>query len=206
MSPLLDILVNAKRANQLANDLQSRQPPYLGIVTNNRDPNQERRIKVTDAASPGVESHWLRRIKSEPYTDACLPAIGSTVLVIPVEGDATNGWYVSLENATDPPHPKQDAINDRHQLVPGDQLQRVGKNYTLEVGDSLTLKAGSVEWVFNSDGEGGLTLKQTGDVNWDFGNAALYCTNVLDFKINGKSVTVVGAPDTDGDLLTGRGY
>ncbi|MBD2168068.1 hypothetical protein H6G04_27155 [Calothrix membranacea FACHB-236] len=107
-------------------------------MTNNSDPENKRRIKVSLPSSPGLESDWLRRLLPNPQVDPPLPAVGQTVLILYVDGVETNGFYLSTVNATNPPRTKDSAQNDYSEGIPGNREVEVGGNDTLTVSGELS--------------------------------------------------------------------
>lgn len=184
---LFDDLFQATKAAPLALDLEGRSyAPYLAIVTNNADPQGDRRIKVTQPGAPTLETDWIRRLQPSPYIDPPLPPVGSTVLVLSIDGDTTNGWYLQCVNQTNPPLAKADPISDHHQRVPGDQSINVGSTFTLTVdgGASITVGPGNVVTV----------------------SASEILVDTTSFMIKGKQIATVGAVDSQGHALVSKGW
>ncbi|MFS0515152.1 hypothetical protein ACEYW6_10565 [Nostoc sp. UIC 10607] len=139
MTNLIELLHNSQRATQIALDSQGRSSyPTLGIVVQNVDPEKKRRIKVALASSPQLESDWLRRLSTTPFVDEPMPIIGQTVLVLWADGLETNGYYLSVNNLTNPPRDKEDIVKDYSAEIPGNKSVLVNGN------DDLTVK-GEVE-------------------------------------------------------------
>ncbi|BAY64989.1 hypothetical protein NIES22_50900 [Calothrix brevissima NIES-22] len=147
MEQLFEILNNAQKASQIAFDLVGRiNQATLGIVVNNQDPENKRRIKVSLPSSPQVQSDWLRRLSTSPNIDAPLPAIGMTVLVLFAEGVETNGYYLSLINQTNPPRDKESAQDDYSEAIPGNKVVEVGGNLDEVIsGDTTQSTSGNEE-------------------------------------------------------------
>jgi hypothetical protein len=139
MVNLIELLHNSQKATQVALDSQGRSPyGTLGVVVKNEDPDKKRRIKVALASSPQLESDWLRRLSTTPFVDEALPLIGQTVLVLWADGLETNGYYLTVNNLTNPPRDKEDIIKDYSAEIPGNKSVLVNGN------DDLTVK-GEVE-------------------------------------------------------------
>jgi hypothetical protein len=232
MNSIFEILHSSQQANQHALDQVGRMPyPILGVVVRNVDPQSDRRIKIADPANPALESHWLRRAIGFPGFDPPLPEIGQTVLCYWIDGDPANGWYQSVNNATNPPFNKQNDAQDLYQNVPGrqetstggDRKETVSKAYTIQVGQSFRLQNDAGAYIelasngvvtiadaFNHKitlGSGGLNNL----LEWDLGGASIRVKNASDFTISTsesgyKSIASIGAPDSRGDTLTGRGW
>lgn len=197
-SPLDEIfktLHTATKANQIALDTLGRIPyPVLAVVTNNVDPASRRRIQVSDPAKPDLNSDWLRRVNPFPFIDPPVPKVGQTVLCFFVGGDELKGWYLSVTNDTNPPHDKQNPIEDLSLRVP--------KNLTVHFGETAKITCDSgVEILIDTDGK--VSIKAS-ELAIDAPTVAF--NNASSVSINGKQVATVGAPDTRGDNLTGRGW
>lgn len=135
MEEIFNILLNSRKASQVALDSVGRYNyPVLGIVTSVADPENKRRVKVSLPSAPQLESDWLRRLLPSPFIDPPLPTVGQTVLVLYAEGVETNGYYISLMNATNPPRDKESVQDDYSEAIPGNREVEIGGN------DSLTIK------------------------------------------------------------------
>jgi Type VI secretion system/phage-baseplate injector OB domain len=140
MEELFEIWHTSSKASQIALDSVGRHNyPVLGIVTNNDDPENKRRVKVSLASSPALESDWLRRLLPSPFIDPPLPTVGQTVMVLYAEGVETNGYYINLMNATNPPRDKESVKDDYSEGIPGNREIEIGGNDSLLVkGELLT--------------------------------------------------------------------
>ncbi|MBD2196619.1 MULTISPECIES: phage baseplate assembly protein V [Calothrix] len=135
MEEIFKILLDSNKASQVALDSVGRYNyPVMGIVVNNQDPENKRRVKVSLPSAPQLESDWLRRLLPSPFVDPPLPIVGQTVLVLYAEGVETNGYYISLMNATNPPRDKESVQDDYSESIPGNKVVEIGGD------DSLTVK------------------------------------------------------------------
>jgi hypothetical protein len=232
---LLKLLSAAESAIRTTEDMANRETQaYLGIVTNNADLTNNRRVKVLNPANPTLESHWLRRLDITKGQDAPVPAVGQTVLVISVEGSSTNGYYLTLINDTNPAHNKADAINDYSFQGESDYDVKVEKSITFTTSSGCSLK-------LSDNGDINITAAKnitvTGEqidleaetitniksplinlagniVSTGFGGNAgnaqfsgnVEIINASNVSVNNKQVATVGAIDTDGDALVTKGW
>ena len=178
--------------------------PIIAVVTANADPENRRRIKVSDPAAPGLDTDWLRRLTDSPFVDPPLPPIGSTVLVMFVDGDPTNGWYLSCTNDTNPPQSKGNAIADFWAVVKGEATERTDKDRTINVGGSLRLQ---------TDGGAYIELAQNGNIVLGNGSGATISLvgseiihNAPSITAGGKQVATIDALDNGGHVLINKGW
>ncbi|NEU81503.1 phage baseplate assembly protein V [Nostoc sp. UIC 10630] len=142
MNNIFEILNQSQRASQIALDQQGRIPyPTLGIVTNNKDDQNKRRIKVSFPSSPMLESDWIRRLDGGPGVDANLPPINSTVIVFFVDGLESNAYYLPMVNDTNPPKDKGDVVNDYYSTIPGSKNVSVSGTDTLNVSGEVSVNS-----------------------------------------------------------------
>lgn len=134
MEKIFEILNNSQRANQIALDSVGRIPhSTLAIVTNNNDPENKRRVKVSSSSNPSTESDWLIRILPYPNIDPPLPEIGQTVHVDYIDGLETKGCYRTVMNDTNPSKDKKSAVNDHHESTPGNKDESIGGDHTVSI-------------------------------------------------------------------------
>lgn len=169
LDKLFTTIHNSDRASKFALDLENRDLfPALAVVTNNKDPDGKRRIKVALPASPGLESDWIRPLQTSPNLDPPLPKIGSTVLYLSVDG-TLNSWYLSCVNDTNPPLEKEDPVNDHRERTPGKRWLDVAKdfftkclaNLFIDADGNINIKAGKKVTISNTAGAS-LTLHEAG--------------------------------------------
>ncbi|MGV0103965.1 Gp5/Type VI secretion system Vgr protein OB-fold domain-containing protein [Nostoc sp. DSM 114160] len=142
MNNIFEILNQAQKASQIAIDQQGRMPyPTLAIVTNNKDDQNKRRIKVSFPSSPSLESDWIRRLVFAPEVDANLPPINSTVLILFVDGLESNAYYLPIINDTNPPKDKEDIVNDYYSSIPGSKNVSVNGTDTLNVSGEVVINS-----------------------------------------------------------------
>lgn len=177
--------------------------PYLAIVTANDDPQNRRRIKASDPAAPSLETDWLRRLQHHPSIDPPLPKIGQTVLVLSIDGDPLNGWYLLCCNDTNPVLPKANPQDDLHEVVVGDKDERTDGDRIINVGQSLTLK---------NDAGASITLAASGNVvitdaagnSINLASGITFGTSSL--VVGGKQIATVGALDSRSDTIVQKGW
>jgi hypothetical protein len=180
--------------------------PYLAVVTDNKDPQNRRRIKASDPAAPGLETDWIRRLLPYPQVDPPLPVIGSTVIVFSIDGDPLNGWYLECVNDTNPVLPKGDPIADFHNVIPGDTDERTDGDRTINVGKSLTLKndaGASIELA--ASGDIVLTDSAGNSITLSGGISGI-SFNTDSLQVGSKEIATVDAVDSAGHALVNKGW
>jgi hypothetical protein len=166
MDSIFQLLKDSRRANQLALDMEGRSPFCTpAIVTNNADPLNKRRIKVTLQSKGGkTETDWLYRLTPDPYSDPPVPRIGQTVAVMFFDGDAHSGCYLGV--LTNSPNPEQSTdapILDDARTIEGDRVESVGRNDSQRVEESQTIAVGK-QLKLQNDAGASLTLHESGAV------------------------------------------
>jgi hypothetical protein len=216
LSRILGALHQATEASKDAMDSRQRaMVPYLAIVTNNVDPQGLRRVKVTTPQAPGIETPWLRRVLTAPHQDPPLPDIGQTVLVLSIDGDPMNGWFMTANNLANPPQGKGNPVadfwdivkGDRHLTTQGNLTEKVGQNRDLLTNESVTdraednhlIEVGKVLTVRNDAGAS-LVFTESGHVV--LCDAFDHCItlsggigNGITWDLNGDSLDFVNAGD-----------
>ncbi len=159
MSQILSSLAELNRLKSQLAELTNRiYGLQIGIVTDNRDPLNQRRIKVSPQSKAGLApSDWLSHCNPAPAMDAPIPAVGSTVYFQFLDGDPHDGvWLGVTHNDTNPPDPTQsDPVNDCAVEVPGndrrtvvgdsthqttgDRTDEIDKGHTIKVEENFTL-------------------------------------------------------------------
>lgn len=148
----LELLTNAQKASQVAQDQQGRTPyPTLGICTENNDPEDRRRIKVALPSSPQVSSYWINRLVIQPNFDPPMPVVGQTVMVFFVDGLEDQGYYFQLFNDTNPARSKGDAIKDLSEEIPGKKDVSIKEDDSLAVEGKITTNGGDIEIASEKD-------------------------------------------------------
>jgi hypothetical protein len=190
------------------------------IVTNNNDPEGQRRIKVALASKGGqLESNWIQRVQFSPSFDDPLPKRGQTVLVMAVDGNPHDMAYLGvITNDPNPSLDKSNAVDDQSQEIEGESKVTIGSDYTVNCGKSIRLQ--NTAGAYLELNESGFVI--LGDAfghvwtlgggaggsgwNWDANGASINIENATDFQVNGKSITTIGAFDSRGDNLVNRGW
>ncbi len=146
---MFDDLLRIQRGSQQALDLIGRSLyPVAAICCENKDPENLRRIRVSNPSKPAIASDWIQRMSGSPGVDDPLPAIGQTVLCFFVDGSETQGWYLCGLNMTNPPLKKEDSIKDSYREVKGDRslqvqgwvMERSEEDHTISVKEDVILK------------------------------------------------------------------
>jgi phage baseplate assembly protein gpV len=224
----IENLVASHRANPLALDLNGRTLyPYLGIVTNNDDPLGFRRVRVTKRGHPQVSTNWLLAVE-HTYQDLPLPRIGDTVVVLSIEGNDEEGVYMPVVNRRRAPDSGQSSPQDDSTVfIPGDEKHVVqgdavdsSRNREVIVQGTYTNRA-DVQYILRAPvirlispygrieiTSDGITFfpGNAGRIRFNCQGKPMEFTNATSVTINGTQVAGIGAPDTGGDVLTGRGW
>lgn len=201
---IFQALAQAQSASQLAQNEMGRQKKYAAIVTENSDPQNMRRVKVSDPANPGKNTPWIMRELNERNFDPPLPQIGDTVTITSIDDDITKGFYSVAVNASNPPHNKSDVVLDSSRKVEGNQQERTDKDRVIDVGKSLTLRTDSGASIqLTASGSIVITSSSGSSFTLDGG----IVTSTGSFTVGGKEIATVGAADNDdGDTLVTRGW
>lgn len=109
----------------------------LAVVTDNQDPENLRRIRVSLSSQGGVtQSYWIQCGRATSHTDEPLPEIGTTVLIGAIEGNP-NELYVKRTycNDTNPPDLNQgNPTKDNTIHIPGESRHTIASNSYHGVG------------------------------------------------------------------------
>ncbi|MBW4677761.1 MAG: phage baseplate assembly protein V [Desmonostoc geniculatum HA4340-LM1] len=166
MSQILSTLAELSRLKAQLAELPNRvYGLQIGIVSDNADPLNQRRIKVSPQSKAGLApTDWLCHCNPAPAMDAPIPVVGSTVYFQFLDGDPHDGvWLGVTHNDTNPPDPTQSdpvrdcavevAGNDRrtiigsstHQTV-GDRVDETDQNHVVKVEQtySVTTSVGEI--------------------------------------------------------------
>jgi phage baseplate assembly protein gpV len=142
LNPIFEIWHQAKASQETIAELKNKPiAPYLAVVSNIDDPDGKRKIKVAQPHNPQLETDWLRRLQPHGDIDPPLPEVGSTVLVLSVDGVETNGWYLTCVNDTNPAQDKDDAALDHYESTKGKRLLEVMRDYVLKVAQDFIVSA-----------------------------------------------------------------
>jgi hypothetical protein len=161
--------IQAKTGSQRSLDQANRVVyPVLAVVCKIGD---DRRVKVADPANPKIESEWLRRLGAFPGFDPPMPEIGHTVLCMFVDGLFNNGWFIPVENQTNPPQDTPEPLKDSAMIIPGSNIRQVDQNDDKRVEENLTYRVGK-QATFVNDAGASLTLLEAGATEFKdaFGN------------------------------------
>lgn len=139
-SNILQTLADAQKASAYALEARDRQYGLqFATVTDNQDPNNLRRIKVTTEAKGGlVSTDWVMAMRLIPNLDPPLPQVGTSVIIAAIDGDPHDlVWLGPVINMTNPQDDRQsDPINDNSQTIPGDNRKEVGGMSELKIEKS----------------------------------------------------------------------
>jgi hypothetical protein len=235
MQKIFDILTSAEKAARSNNEGRIFGLMFA-IVTNNQDPMNMRRVKVTLESKGGqTQTDWALAMRLIPNYDPPMPAIGTSVIVAAIDGDPHDlVWLGPVVNNTNPQDGEQsDPLNDNSQTIPGASSEAIGKSWSFSTGEDWTGKVGNdmeidIEktcTIKNSAGAS-ITLHESGflvlqdawgrkltwggaggtEYKWDMAGAEIDIVNPSSFKINGKEIATVGAVDSRGDALVNRGW
>jgi len=203
MQDLFTQILIGQKAGAIALDQVGRIPAIsLAVVTDNNDPDKKRRLKVSSPYLPGLDTDWIRRLEPYPSLDPPLPTIGQTVMILAVEGNLLNSFYLSVVNETNPPiQGKTDILNDQYQEIRGSQTTDIGKNLNFIVGDSIKLSTSSGSFI-ELTSSGAIVLADASGVR-------ITLTGTGDATIGGidvKSILGIGSIDTGGFINFSQGW
>lgn len=192
---LINKLVELDQISKGANDLIGRNlAPYLAVVANIDDPLEMRRIKVISPSNPNLETEWIRRLDITNKLDAPLPKVGQTVIVFSIDGVLTNGWWLTVINATNKPLEKDSAALDF-------QLESEGK-YKVVAENTIELLSNSGA-VIKIEPSGHIEISTSENLSIVASSIELETSSAT---INGSQIATVGAVDTRGDTLVLKGW
>ncbi|XAI95724.1 valine-glycine repeat protein G1 [Dolichospermum phage Dfl-JY23] len=139
--------------------------PILSVVTNNKDPEGRRRVKIADPLfSNLVESNWIRPIRVSQNQDNPLPQVNQMVIVWFVDGDSEKGYYLPIINDANPSRDKNDPVNDSAVRIEGNNSLKIDGNDSEDIGGNQTVAiAGEQNINVGSD----LIESIGGDINQD---------------------------------------
>jgi len=163
MSVITDLLARFSALEAKLNTLVNRSSSIqIATVTNNIDPANLRRVRVSTETQGGVsQSYWVQTGRSQTHTDEPIAPIGSTVLIACCQGDPHDMYVLRLLcNDKNPPDPRQnDPIIDHsseiqgseYKNVTGDRSHQIRGDETIEVGGNLSIKASGGSLKVRSD-------------------------------------------------------
>ena len=163
MSVITDLLARFSALEAKLNTLVGRSSSIqIATVTNNIDPANLRRVRVSTETQGGVsQSYWVQTGRSQTHTDEPIAPIGSTVLIACCQGDPHDMYVLRLLcNDRNPPDPRQnDPIIDNsvevqgseYKNVTGDRSHQIRGDETIEVGGNLSIQSSGGSLKVRSD-------------------------------------------------------
>ncbi|AND75512.1 baseplate protein [Nostoc phage N1] len=187
-SSVYECLLYCYKFAKHSEELQGRRVfPILSVVTNNKDPEERRRIKIADPLFGNlVESGWIRPIRVSQNQDNPLPQINQMVIVWFVDGDSEKGFYLPVINDTNPSRDKQDSVNDSAIRIEGNNSLKVDGNDSGEIGGNQTLAIAGEQ---NINVDGNMIENIGGDIDQN-----------VDGKIEVRSESTI-LIDADGTII-----
>lgn len=173
---------------------------------------EDRRVKVADPANPRIESDWLRRLSLAPGIDPPMPEVGQTALCLFIDGLFNNGWFLPVENETNPPQETATPLKDYAEIIPGSKVVQIDQDETKRIEENITYRVGK-QATFVNDAGASLTLLEAGATEFKdaFGNRIVvgglsaglpYLSDlVIDFNtdirinLNGQELKILNAAD-----------
>lgn len=126
---LLDLLAQSATVNGYAAENRDRRYGlFAGVVSDNLDPINKRRIKVTTSDKGGmVTTDWLFPMQNQPHHDPPIPQVGDTIICAYLNGNPHDGiWLGNFTNERNPEDSQQsDIVNDSSTVIPGDNRETV---------------------------------------------------------------------------------
>jgi Type VI secretion system/phage-baseplate injector OB domain len=200
----------------------------LGIVTDNADPDNLRRVLVASVDRGLNTSRWLPRVTGWDGLDNPIPPIGSTVVVADMLGDSVDGVVIgvlqSAGNSNNPIPDKDDRPGDWYANLMGNLWQVVVGTWKLVTTRDITVTVDSTlspTVLIKPNGEiklsnslGSVTLLPTGYTvfvnpsgTWSVGSGGFMINHDQQVSVNspmlmwnGQQVARVGGQDSDGDV------
>lgn len=179
MEDIFKAIYAGAKAAQSTQDVQGRvYGIQLAVVADVTDPLELGRIKVL-LPSKGAKTltDWLTRLMPWHGVSAPILTKGDTVVIAFVDGDPHQGVYLGV---------LQNLINPTYGI---DRWVYTTAKAQLSIDSSGTMAY--------TTGSTRMEVTEQGSVSF---------TGVNSFTINGKEVAVIGARDSDGDVLVDRGY
>lgn len=147
-------LHKVKQSAVLAENLRGRiTGSKIGIVVENNDPDNQRRIKVQfDFMPKGVNSHWVMRASTSQGRDEPVPEIGQTVLIDFLNGDVTKGFYRVIQNLVNAPHEvKEDPLLDDSLIIDGNKYVKVTGKHDIASNSEVKTVETSIQTSSNTN-------------------------------------------------------
>jgi len=196
----VDLLFGGSGSNPGMSGNGAPQGVVVGIVTNNKDPDGQGRIKVKFPwLSSDEESNWARIASPMAGKDRglfILPEVNDEVLVMFEQGDVNHPYVIgSLWNGTDkPPLTADQAVDGSGNVVRRILKTRAGHTITLDESDDspgiqIVDKTGNNKIVIDSK-DNKLAVNLDGDVNLEAKGTITLKTATGDFTIECSNFTV----------------
>ncbi len=135
-STFMETLMYCFRYIKRAEEMTSKRLfPVLAIVTDNKDPEQRRRIKIADPLFGGLlESNWVSPIRVTQNYDPPLPQINQMVIIWFIDGDSEKPYYLPIINDTNPSRDKENDENDESYRIEGNRKTKIDGKDDYSVG------------------------------------------------------------------------
>lgn len=199
----------------------------LGVVTDNQDPENLRRIRVVTQDRGASQSQWVQRVTGFEGEDSGVPGIGSTVIIASLQGDTSDEVILGvLQTVTtnQPQSLKDGSLGSRFLRVLGDTWQSVAGYWEIITSGKASIRVESpnkpkVEihpsgLITLSNSLGNISLNPTGFITitdptgtWGSSSSGLSLISPISVSItspnlswNGSRVAVVGGTDSEGDV------
>lgn len=184
----------------------------VGIVTNNDDPENLRRVKVQSVNRGVSESDWISRITGFSDEDLPVPNIGDSVVIASLDGDTNQDVVLGVltSTTTNKPIDKQKEVNYYSKVNSDYQMISEKLELLTNLGSIEMLADGSIK-LFNSLGSihllsTGYTVISYPGGSINLGSSGLEITSTLPIKFtspnltwNNQQVALVGGTDSRGD-------
>lgn len=200
MNNIFEALHSSQQAAKRAKDQDNRVIyPILAIVTEVKN----RKIRVADPANPLIASDWLYRAAKVKGSDPRTPDIGNTVLCFFVNGLSFAGYYLPVENETNPFYEdKENPDNSDQDVLPGNQITHIKGRQEITVDESILIKTKSGSSIFLDD-DGSITLTSASGKSITLDDLIQISSNIV--KIGGSDVLTIGSQDTGGFINITKG-
>lgn len=228
MNELVDLIARCSESLTIAEKLADRDMSVkFCITTDVGDPLDLRRIRVTTTAKAGLtQGDWAMRVLPCPYWDPPMPTVGMSAIIENTDGNPHDALYLGHPiNNTNPAYLKSDPLLDDWRYIPGDSILEIGGGAEYSLGDSWISTVETGDWIVNvSEGVCTITgpsssiqidgntikLKALSNVSIDapqgitLNGSYLNVTNGR-WSIDGQEIAVIGARDSDNDVLVSSG-
>jgi len=199
----------------------------FAVCVDNNDPENQRRIRVVVSSKPDVMSYWFPRI-SESGNDEPLPDIGDSVIILAIDGDENQSFYVPVQNLTNPPLGKAIAAKDRWSATDGTVRHTAATDYEI-LADGEALLSSKVLTTIETSSAVSITMTPTsitiraptifletgavitqpynglGAVATTFRGAVAF-TDTSSVSIKGKQVLTIDSVDSAGHTSVVKGW